>query len=52
MTKITRVLSKNVVIIEICKSFLLYKVETDTATTRTMEENPIQQKHDDNKVGI
>ena len=39
-------------IIEICKSFLLYKVETDTATTRTMEENPIQQKHDDNKVGI
>ena len=38
-------------IIEICKSFLLYKVETDTAPTGTMKENAIQQKHDDNKVG-
>ena len=52
MTKITRVLSKNVVIIEICKSFLLYKVEKDTAPTGAMKENPMQQKHDDNKVGI
>ena len=39
------------VIVEFCKSFLLYKVEKDTAPTGAMKENPMQQKHDDNKVG-
>ena len=42
----------DIVIVEFCKSFLLYKVEKDTAPTGAMKENPMQQKHDDNKVGI